>query len=304
MKYMFLFTLLLSIEVGQAKEELIVIQTVSVDQKSFVIAKGIKDGITAGQEVIFANENVSLVCKAIEVNRNYSYWYPVNTYMNVPFLREEIVSTNSHIYGSIGLELEADKNKLVETLDEKTDAKIEIENFRKQNHFSLRGSIGAGLSQTASSVSTSQNSSRYAYDLSLEYGLRMMPEFELGFGVRVDNDIYRLTNPMLDIPSTRYLALAIATYHFVNLSHGKDNAYLSLVGGIGTSKTVVNQATNSGYATVLPQIRLGYIRPFSKSNAIIFEVSVESISAKETLPDSTIQTSSYSNVKGTIGITF
>jgi len=44
--------------------------------------------------------------------------------------------------------------------------------------------------------------------------------------------------------------------------------------------------------------------PFSKTSAFIIEAAVESVSAKERLPDSTVQTTSYSNIKGTVGITF
>ena len=283
-----------------AAEELVVVQTVSTDQKSFVIAKGLKDGISKGQELIFANDNISLVCKAIEVNHNYSYWYPINENVTVPFLREEIVSTNSHFYGSIGLGLVADENKLIETFE----SKKEFDRFRTSNHFSLRGSMGAGLAQSTSSVSTDQNPKGYAYDVSLEYDVRLQPEFEIGFGMRRDSDIYRLSTTALDIPTTRLMAVAVATYHFVNWSNSKNNLYISLLGGFGTSKTVVSETTNSGTAAIIPQVRLGYIMPFSKQSAMLFEVSVESTSAKETLPDSTVQKSSYTNAKATIGITF
>lgn len=287
-----------------ATEELLVVQTVSIDQKSFVIGKGIKDGISEGQELIFANENVSLVCKAIAVNRNFSYWKPVNQNMTVPFLREEIVSANSHVYGSIALDLAADQNKLLEKLEAKPENKNEFEDYIKNNHFALRGSVGAGINQSSSSVTADQNPKRFAFDLAFEYDIRSQPEFELGFGLRYDSDIYRLSNPTLDIPTTRVLGIVIATYHFVNWSQNKNNYYVSLLVGAGTSSTIVNQATNSGYATVLPQVRLGYLVPFSNSSAFIFELSVESISAKETLPNSAIQTSTYANAKGTIGFTF
>jgi hypothetical protein len=299
MKYLMLFFLFYC-QALFAKEELVVIQTVSVDQKSFVISKGIKDGIIQGQELIFANENVSLVCKAVEVNRNYSYWYPVNDNMTVPFLREEIVSAISHIYGSIELNLLAHQGDLITTMEHEK----EIKEFRRLNHFSLRGSIGLGITQSSSSVSTEQNSRRLAYDVALEYDKRLQPEYEIGVGMRVDNDIYRLSDPTLDIPTTRVMAIAVATYHFINWSHDKNNAYISLVGGIGYSKTVVNETVSSGTATILPQVRLGYIMPFSKTSAMIFEASMESISSSEQFSDTTKQTAGYFNVKGTIGIAF
>lgn len=303
MKYLILFCLFCC-EVAWAEEELVIIQTVSVDQKSFVIAKGIKDGISRGQELIFANENVSLVCKAVEVNRDYSYWYPMNENMTVPFLREEIVGTSSHIYGSIGLDVIADQNKLIETYESNEKKAKDLAYFRNYDHYSLRGSLGAGLTQNTSSVTADQAPKRFAYEVSIEYDFRFRSEYELGVGLRVDRDIYRLSNPTLDIPTTRILALASATYHFFQWSSNKNNIYISLVAGIGSSSTVVDQATNSGIATILPQARLGYMMPFSNKSALILEASIESISAKETLPDSSVQTTSYSNVKGTIGVTF
>jgi hypothetical protein len=287
-----------------AREELLVIQTVSVDQKSFVIAKGAKDGISVGQELIFANENVSLVCKVVEVNHNYSYWYPVNTNINIPFERNEIVSANSHTYGSISIDLEADKNNLVETIENKIQNERDIEFFRGRDHYTLRGSYGLGLAQNISSVSSTQNATRYSYELSFEYNIRLRPEYELGFGGRFDSEISKLTNPSLDVQTMRLMAIAVATYHFVNWSITKNNVYVSLVAGLGTSKTVVNQATNSGIAVLLPQIRLGYVKPYSRTSALILEASVENISAREKLPDNTVQTSSYTNLKGTVGVSF
>lgn len=303
MKYLILFCLFCC-EVTWCAEELVIIQTISVDQKSFVIGKGLKDGISKGQELIFANENVSLVCKAVEVNRDYSYWHPMNENMTVPFLREEIVSTSSHIYGSIGLDVIADQNKLIETYEANEKKIQDLAFFRNYDHYNLRASLGAGLTQNTSSVAADQAPKRVAYEVSLEYSLRFRSEYELGAGIRVDRDVYRLSNPTLDIPTTRILALASATYHFFQWSSNKNNIYISLVAGIGSSVTVVDQATNSGYATILPQARLGYIMPFSKTSALIIEATVESVSAKEKLPDSTVQTTSYSNIKGAIGITF
>lgn len=299
MKYLVLFYLFISFSLF-AKEELVVIQTVAVDQKSFVIAKGIKDGISRGQELIFANENVSLVCKAVEVNRNFSYWKPVNESMTVPFLREEIVGAISHIYGSLELEIVADQAELIKNMERDK----EIKNFRTSDHFSIRGSLGSGITQSTSSVSTDQNSKRFAYDFSLEFNKRINPEFEIGLGVRYDHDIYRLTDPTLDIPTNRYMGLAIVTYHFIHWSDNKNNAYISLVGGIGYSQTTVDETVASGYANILPQVRVGYIMPYGKSSAIIYEASVESITSNEQFSDSTKQNSSYINFKGTLGIAF
>jgi len=83
----------------------------------------------------------------------------------------------------------------------------------------LRGSLGAGLTQNTSSVAADQAPKRFAYEVSLEYNFRFRSEYELGVGLRFDRDIYRLSNPTLDIPTTRILAIASATYHFFRHGH-------------------------------------------------------------------------------------
>jgi hypothetical protein len=224
--------------------------------------------------------------------------------MTVPFLREEIVSANSHLYGSIALDLASSESKLLEKLEIKPDNKNEFENYIRNNHYALKGSFGTGFNQNSSSVTADQNPKGFVFDLSFEYKLRTQPELEISFGLRYDNDVYRLTDPTLDIPTTRILGVVSATYHFINWSPNKNNIYVSILAGLGTSSTVVNQAKNTGYATILPQVCIGYLVPFTNSSALIFEGSVESISAKETLPNGTAQTSSSANAKGTIGFTF
>lgn len=285
---------------GHAKEELIVIQTISKDHHSFIVAKGVKDGLQKGQEIIYSNDNISILCKAIEVNRNYSLWAPIDSNVNIPFKKEDIVSFNPHAYGSVALDVVAESGKLTPNADYE-----EIFNkFRKSNNYSLKGSINRSLSQTSSDVSTANNTARAGYAFSLEYNYRFMPELEMSFGGRIDNETYRDSAALLDIPTNRVYGLAVATYHLTNFSKNENNAYLSLAAGIGTSKTVINNATSSGTSTILPEVRLGYIMPFSKSVAMVFETSVESINSKETLTDSTVQITNITNFKLTLGLRF
>ncbi len=282
-----------------AKEELTVIQTVSKDRRSFVVGKGIKDGVMKGQEIIFANDNVSVVCKAIEVNRGFSLWVPVDRTITIPFNKEEIVSSNSTVYGNVALEIVGDAN-----LTPEINYNEVYKKFRIQNNFSAKASYNRGLNQSSSSVSEEQNSNRAGYSLGVEYNYRFLPEFEMSAGARLDNEVYRLSTPALDIPTRRVLAIVAATYHFINFSDNKNNFYLTIAAGLGSSETTVNDDKSSGPVALLPEARVGYLMPFSKSLAMVFEGSVESLSSTEKFANGTEQTTNILNMKASLGIRF
>jgi hypothetical protein len=293
-------TLLARTPTEKPHEELMVVQTVSKDRRSFVVAKGVKDGVMKGQEIIYANENVSILCKALEVNRNYSLWVPVDKNVNIPFNKEEFVSYNSHAYGNVALDIVGD----IYNLTPEVNYDILFKKFRTSDNFSLKASFDQGLSQSSSDVSADKNSKRSGYTFTLEYNFRFLPEFEMSIGGRIDNEVYRLTSPELDIPTTRTMVTAAATYHFTNFSKDKNNFYLTLATGIGKSTTTVNNEKSTGIVTLLPEARFGYLMPFSKSVAMIFEASIESLSAHEKFQDQTEQVTNILNSKFSIGLRF
>ena len=282
-------------------EELMVVQTVSKDRHSFVVSKGIKDGVFKGQEIIYANDNVSILCKAIETSRDFSLWVPLDKNANVPFNKDEIISYNSHAYGNVALEVVGDIKEITPMPE---DFKIPEKSVLKSNNFALKGSFGKGLSQSSSNVSADKDSTRAGYTFSLEYNYRLMPEFEMSFGARFDSEVNRISSPQLDIPTSRTMATAAATYHLLNFSKDKNYFYLSLAVGLGNSKTTVNEEIASGYAILLPEVRLGYLMPLSKSTSFVVEASVESISSHEKFSDSTTQVTNTLNSKFSLGLRF
>ncbi len=282
------------------REELMVVQTVSKDRHSFVVARGVKDGVLKGQEIIYANDNVSILCKAQEVNRNYSLWVPIDPNVNIPFNKEEIISYNSHAYGNVALDIVGDVNNLTPAVNY-----YEVfRKFRSSNNFSMRASLNRGLSQSSSDVSTDKNTNRTGYTFAIDYNYRFMPEFEMTVGGRIDNEVYRLSGVQLDIPTHRTMLTVATTYHLLNFSTDKNNIYLTLAAGIGKSETTVNGEISSGTVTLLPEARIGYLMPFTPSVAMIFEGSVESLSAHENFSDSSEQVTNMLNLKFTIGLRF
>jgi hypothetical protein len=282
------------------REELMVVQTVSKNRHSFVVSKGIKDGILKGQEIIYSNQNVSILCKAIEVNRNYSLWTPIDKNVNVPFNKDEFVSYNSYAYGNVSLDLVSD----VHISDTEFDYNLEYKKFRSTNNFSLKASFDQGLSQSSSEVSTDQNTSPTGYSFGAEYNIRYSTQFEISVGARIDNVVYRLASPQLDIPTSRTMATIAGTYHFLEFTKDKNNFYLTLAAGIGKSTTTTNEIQSTGIVTLLPEVRLGYLMPYSTSLAMFLEGSVESLSSQETFPDKSKQDTNVLNSKFTFGLRF
>lgn len=283
-----------------SKEELTVIRTTSKDKKSFVVQKGLQNGISRGQEVIFGNDNVSIVCKAIEVSREYSLWIPVDKNMMVPFKKEDIVSLNTHTFGNVAVDL----GNGVQKINPDVDYNLEFEKLRTQNSITARYSYGGAVSQSSSSVSTSQNSKKKSEDFNFEYGFRINPAYEISIGGRLDYEVYRLTTPELDIPTTRQFITLSFTYHAVAFSSNKNNLYATATIGIGNSKTTVDNEVSSGLATILPEVKIGYLFPISKEFALVGEVGVESVAAQEKFSDGSKQDTTQVNTKASIGIRF
>lgn len=282
------------------REELLIVQTVSTDRKSFVVAKGVKDGISKGMEVIYANDNVSIVCRAREVNRNYSLWTPVDPNITIPFHKEEVISYNSHAYGNVALDVVADVNQLTPG----PDYDMLYRKFRSSNNFSAKASLNRALSQSSSDVANDKNSSRSGYSFSVEYNQRFMPELEMSVGGRIDNEVYRLNAPALDIPTNRVIGMIAATYHLTAFSTNENNFYLSVAAGLGKSTTTVNEEKSSGVCTILPEARVGFIMPFSPSVAMVFEGSIEALSATEKFSNQAEQTTNITNFKLSLGLRF
>jgi hypothetical protein len=282
------------------REELLVVQTVSRDRKSFVVAKGVKDGILKGMEIIYGNDNVSILCKAREVNRNYSLWAPIDPNVRIPFNKEEIITYNSRAYGNVALDIVADINNLTP----EADYDIVYKKFRTQNNYAVKTSLNRALSQSSSDVSNDKNSIRTGYSIAVEYNYRFMPELETSFGGRIDNEVYRINSPHLDIPTNRVMGVVAATYHLTAFSEDENNFYLSVAAGIGKSTTTVSEEKSSGVVTLLPEARIGYIMPFSPSMAMIFEGSIEALSATEKFPNQAEQVTNITNVKFSVGLRF
>ena len=280
-----------------AREELQVVQAVSSSKRSFVLTKGISEGVSLGQEVIISNENVNIVCRAVEVNRNYSLWEPIDRNVNVPFKRDDIVNFNPHSFGNIALNI--DDINLPDSM------KKEFSYFRESNNWSVSYAYALGLYQTSSEVSKENSTRRVGSQFQGEYHFRFRPELELALGIRRDSEISRIeSGGNVDIESTRLFATASITYHLLDLTSGRTSWYLTLTGGIGNASTTINEETSKGSSFLIPEIRLGYLVPFTKTKALQLELSVENITSAEKFSNGGTQNNSIVNSKLAVGLRF
>ena len=124
-----------------------------------------------GQEIIFANDTVSVVCKAIEVNRGFSLWVPVDNTITIPFNKEEIVSSNSTVYGNVALEIIGDAN-----LTPEINYNEVYKKFRAQNNVTAKASLNRGLNQSSSSFA-SESRILHAILVAASFSINSFQEF-------------------------------------------------------------------------------------------------------------------------------
>lgn len=305
-----LFIILISCA-GFSREELAVIQTVSKDKKSFILQRGLRDGLMIGNEMIFGNDNVSIVCRIVEISKDYSLWKPIDSLVSIPFSKLDIVAINSHTYGNISVDVANNKVELMTKEMASPNSALEkykeldrLQNEITAHHFSIFYSFGSSFMQSSSSLSSNQTSKKQIENYTFEYGHQFTNDFELTTGIKVDRSLYRISSPSLDIPTTRYLLTGGLLVRPSRFNTGRNIFYMGFNVGIGTSSTTVNNTSSKGTAYLLPGIRSGMVMPFSATSALLFEVSIDSMSSREKFPAGDYQDNNDVSGKISLGLKF
>lgn len=296
-----IFLLLVSTTLVQAKEELIIIQSVSSTKKTFVVRKGKAEGVLPNQESLFTNEKFSLAARAIEVNRDFSLWQLSDTRAIVPFQKGETVNytnTIENLYTEIPM-LRFDPKELAEQARERN----RIATLRQET-WMIRGNLSYTMSESITDTAADLESSRSGINLELQRLWSFHPNMTLGFGLRYDKENTSLENPNIDIPTTRVMGVADFVYHFEGFGDRGDHLYLGVGIGVGRSTTQIDDSTSTGLATLLPAARFGYQKQLSNGVALIAETIAESVSATESFTDGPEQKTNLVNAKFAIGIKF
>lgn len=288
--YFVLFILFALTNVARAYDKLVVVQAVSTSKKTFVVRKGFIDGIAIGQESLFTIRNSGVVATAKEVNRSMSIWEVNDKRGGVAFEKGDYVTFTNSIENLI---LELPK---LEKLAEKGLR------FKNKSFWIVRGNISYALSDSVSSQDAEFITTRSGYQLEGLYTINFQPQWEIGFGLRYDTEVQKISEPVLDVPTTRLLGMAELSYLFNQEEGTKNYFYIGAGIGYGISATSVDEAVSTGAAFVLPVVKFGFSKFIGGSKWMLIEGAVESIGARESFADGLEQTTTILNSKITIGI--
>lgn len=288
--YVILFILFAITNVASAYDKLVVVQAVSTSKKTFVIRKGYIDGIAIGQESLFTIRNSGVVATAKEVNRSMSIWEVNDKRGGVAFDKGEYVTFTNSIENLI-LELPR--------LEKMADKGLK---FKNKSFWIVRGNISYALSDSVSSQDAEFVTTRSGYQLEGLYTNNFQPQWEIGLGLRYDTEVQKISEPILDVPTTRLLAMAELNYLFNQEEGTRNYFYIGAGIGYGISATTVDEAVSTGAAFVLPVLKFGFSKFIGNSKWMLIEGAVESIGARESFSDGLEQTTTILNSKITIGI--
>lgn len=288
--YLILFIIFALTNVARAYDKLVVIQAVSTSKKTFVIRKGFIDGIAIGQESLFTVRNAGVVATATEVNRSMSIWEVNDKRGGVAFEKGEYVTFTNSIENLI---LELPK------LEKFADRSLQ---FKSKNYWLVRGNLTYAVSDNVSSLESESQSTRSGYQIEGLYLLNFQPQWELGMGLRFDSEVQKITEPVLDVPTTRLLGVAEMSYLFNQDETDKSYFYIGAGIGYGITATQVDDATSTGTAFILPVAKFGFSKFIGGSKWMLIEAAIESIGQKESFADGVEQTTTVVNSKISIGI--
>lgn len=282
-----------------AKEELIVIKSVSKTAKTFAIRKGIKDGVARGQISLFSTDKASISAKVIEIGRFYSVWQMEAHNASIPFKKGQIVHfTNSleRIWTNIGLFKYLSKQK-----------QIEFKRLRKSKSFSrilISGSFNNTHSENIAEIDDYQPPTRQGFSAEVFYTRKLNKVYEVGGGFRFDSENATLTNPEITIPTTRYFIQGLIVKNFAIDPITFNRFYIAGVIGIGKSTTTIIEELKSGTSLLFPSVKMG--RKFNSTAEYSFftEFVLEHIKSSESFEDGEVHSTSIIASRISLGVAF
>lgn len=273
-------------------DELLIIQAVATTKKNFVVRRGFDDGISIGQESLFSTNSISVLCRAVEVTRHHSLWIPLDKRAQVPFEKKDYVTFSNNV--------EKVSIKVADIVDQQKEAK----KWKKREYWITRFSLSAAMWESISETNAEREANRGGVQFEIYNSRTIYETIEMAFGARYDYETAIIDESNLEIPTIRLLFLGELTYNFPNFENSKDHMYAGLGGGIGITRTTVNETTVSGVAYVAPVVRLGYKKVLSPKYALLLEGVGEAISMEEKTNDEDVQTTNIVNLKFSMGLKF
>ena len=274
-----------------AVDELVVVQAVSVTGKTFVIRRGVADGIERHQESIFTNSGASLYAVAVDVNRHYSLWKVRDERGKASFTKGDRIMFAPAV------------NDLWSNLPRFAQDRERLY-FQAYDSWVLRFHYGLSLGESISSIEGGRYRERQGIQLEGVYAKRFRTNMDWRAGLRWDREVTRLFSPTIDSVTYRYLMVGEINYYLAGTETDVEHYYVGTGGGWGVCSTQTQNVTQWGTCLSFPMIRLGY--EYRRSTyAFLWEVSVDSLYSRESIPGNRgRQTLNVINSRLTFGIKF
>ena len=286
------------------KDELVTIQAVSENKKTFIIRKGAIDGVVAGRQSLFSSDKFTLVASPIETTREHSHWKLADPRGIVPFEKGDIVAYTNAIY-NLSMEIPVLKH------DAEYRSRLKRE-WNKAHSFLgkyiFRAAASFALNETITDVSPEKNIQRSGMHYEGFYVFDFHEAANFALGLRYDREISDHEIPSFGAETNHYFALGEFLFHVDLLSRyfvGQPRTiYMGIGGGLGISQSRISTTDATGYGVLFPTVRMGYQKLLNKDYALLFEGIVEHIRTNEKLSGLQNQASSILNVKFAIGLKF
>ena len=274
-----------------ASDQLVVVQAVSTTGKTFVIRRGVAEGINRHQESVFTNSGASLYAVAVDVNRHYSLWKVRDERGKASFGKGESI-----LFTPAAREALSNLSSFSQNWERL--------HFAAYDSWVFRLHYGLSLGESISSIAGERFRDRQGFQLEGGYAKRFRSDMDWRIGLRWDREVTRLFSPTVDSVTYRYLMVGEINYYFVGKEVDVEHYYVGTGGGLGLCSTQTFNVTQWGTCVSFPTVRFGYEYRYEKY-ALLFELSVDSLYSRESLPGEVgTQTLNVINSRITAGIKF
>ena len=183
-----------------SKEELVIIQAVSEDKKTFIVKKGAVDGVIKEMRSLFSNDKFALVARPIETIRDQSVWMALDQGATIPFRKGDVVSYTNSV-DSLILEIPILRYDQ-KVQEEKEKDRITVQSFAGK--FIFRMATSFAISEIISHVNPLQKIQRSGIHSTGLYVLDVHDAVNFAFGLRYDREISTHNAPSFQAKEERF----------------------------------------------------------------------------------------------------
>lgn len=285
-----IFVCILFLSFGAQAFELIMLQAVSADKKTFVTRNGKRSGVIQGMRGTFTAEDVSVLAKVTNVTGNFTQWELINPDATLPFEKGSIITYYPATEYIWALAPEKERKKYI---------KSEIQVSRQS--FLFKGALTRAISESVSDA-PANTPRRGGYLGEVYYEKEFFENFAFDLGFRYEQEIINYTGASLT--TKRSMAIGDIIYYFSQIKDyiGGGRLYLALGLGYGLSNTKTESLEQSGVVSLLPVFRGGLSLPFNKEYEFLLDTAFESLNTREEQVTGRIQTTTQTNFKVGFGL--